>query len=215
VLDVGCGNGVSTASLARHSAEVVGIDYSAAMIERARREFPDLDNARFEVGDVLELGFDAASFDVVVTQRCLINLTSWEDQQKAIRNIARVLKPGGCFFLQEGTQQGRRQLNEVRQGFGLPAMPPVAFNLDFDETVLWSFLRGLFEIVEVRRFGLYDLVSRVVHPLLVSPEEPRYDAKINEIARGLAATMRGTDELSREFSAFLRRLDAPPTLAGT
>jgi hypothetical protein len=84
-------------------------------------------------------------------------------------------------------------------------MPDVPFNVDFDEDRLWPFLREYFEVVEVRRFGLYDLVSRVVHPLLVGPSEPKYDAKINDIARQLAAELRGMDDLSREFSAFMRR----------
>jgi hypothetical protein len=84
-------------------------------------------------------------------------------------------------------------------------MPVVPFNLDFDEETLWPFIRHDFDIVEVRRFGLYDLISRIVHPLLVSPAEPQYAAKINDVARQVAAQLRGADELSREFSAFLRR----------
>ena len=86
-------------------------------------------------------------------------------------------------------------------------MPPVPFNLDFDEEELWPFVREHFHVVEVRRFGLYDLISRVVHPLLVSPADPEYDSKINEVARDVSAKLRGMDELSREFSALLRRLD--------
>lgn len=207
ILDVGCGNGFSTAVFSRYASEVVGIDYSAPMIERAQREYGELPNVRFEVQDVLALNFPPASFDVAVSQRCLINLVSWEDQQKAIANIAQVLRPRGYFFLQEGTRQGRQRLNEVREMMGLTRMPPVAYNLDFDEDQLWPFLRRYFEIVEVRRFGLYDLISRVVHPLLVSPEEPQYDAKINAVAHRLAARLRGTDDLSREFHAVLRRLE--------
>jgi len=205
VLDVGCGNGFSTARLARHASRVLGIDYSAAMIERARRDFGGLPNVEFQVKDVLNLDLPPAAFDVAVSQRCLINLASWEAQQKALANIAAAIAPGGCFILQEGTRQGRTRLNEVRESLGLPRMPPVAYNLDFDEDKLWPFLRQFFEIVEVRRLGLYDLIARVVHPLLVSPAEPRYDAKINEIAWHVSAQLRGADDLAREFSAFLRR----------
>jgi hypothetical protein len=91
--------------------------------------------------------------------------------------------------------------------FGLRRMPAVSYNLDFDEEKLWLFLRQHFDIVEVRRFGLYDLISRVVHPLLVCPSEPQYDARINEVAWHICAKMEGVDELAREFSAFLRRPD--------
>jgi len=206
ILDVGCGNGFSSAVFARYAAQVVGIDYSSAMIERARLEYGQISNVEFQTQDVLNLDFQAAIFDVAISQRCLINLSSWKDQQKAIANITRVLKPRGYFFLQEGSQQGRERLNQVRQMMGLTRMPPVAYNLDFDENLLWPFLRQHFEIVDIRRFGLYDLVARVVHPLLVSPAEPQYDAKINDIARQLAAKMDDMGDLSREFSAVLRRL---------
>jgi SAM-dependent methyltransferase len=208
VLDVGCGNGFSTARLAERAGEVVGIDYSPAMIERARREHGHLRNVTFAVQDVLALDLPPASFDGVVSQRCLINLTSWEDQQQAIRSLAGVLKPGGSFIMQEGTRQGREALNRARERLGLPRMPPVAYNLDFDEERLWPFLETCFAVVEVRRFGLYDLISRIVHPLLVRPEEPRYEARINEVAGEVAAALPGMDELSREFSAHLRRREA-------
>jgi SAM-dependent methyltransferase len=209
VLDIGCGNGYSTALIARVASQVVGIDYSEAMIERARQEQGHAANVEFRVADILNLQLPPASFDVAVSQRCLINLPSWEAQQQALRNISQVLKPGGCLFLQEGSRQGREKLNQAREGLGLSRMPPVDYNLDFDEDKLWPFLRQSFDIVEVRRFGLYDLISRVVHPLLVSPAEPRYHAKINEVAYRLAAKYQGADELSREFSAFLRRLEEP------
>lgn len=205
ILDVGCGNGFSTAIFAKSAAEIVGIDYSPAMIERAKTNFGGMPNVHFELQDLLSLTFAQSSFDLVISQRCLINLGTWDNQQKAIANIAKVLKPGGYFFLQEGTKQGRARLDETREQLGLSRMPSVPFNLDFDEETLWPYIRRHFDIVEVRRFGLYDLISRVVHPLLVSPSEPQYEAKINDVARRLAAECRGMDYLSREFSAFLRR----------
>jgi SAM-dependent methyltransferase len=207
ILDIGCGNGFSTAIFAKYAAHVVGIDYSPAMIERAKHQFGHLSNVDFELKDVANLEFSPKSFDVVISQRCLINLPTWEAQQKAISDIASVLRTGGYFFLQEGTQQGRERLNQVREMLGLKRMPDVPYNLDFDEEQLWPFVHRYFGIVEVRRFGIYDLVSRVVHPLLVSPLEPKYNAEINRIARQVSSKLPGLDELSREFSAFLRRLD--------
>jgi ubiquinone/menaquinone biosynthesis C-methylase UbiE len=206
ILDIGCGNGFSTALFSKQAKRIVGIDYSEAMIERAQKEFEHFPNVEFKVQDVLNLEFPDRHFDVVISQRCLINLGTWESQQKALLSIKRVLKPRGFFFLQEGTRQGRERLNQIREIFGLGRMPSVPFNLDFDEERLWPFIQQYFDIVEIRRFGLYDLISRVVHPLLVSPAEPKYDAEINKVARQLSR-LRGMEEMSREFSAFLRRLD--------
>src|SRR5689334_12586072 len=100
VLDVGCGNGFSTGIFAKHAASILGIDYSPAMIERARHKVCDVENAKFEVQDVLRLDLPARTFDVAISQRCLINLTSWDAQRQAIENIASTLKPLGTFFLQ-------------------------------------------------------------------------------------------------------------------
>jgi len=205
ILDVGCGNGYSTAIFAKQAERVVAIDYSEAMIARAKREYGDIKNITFEVRDILSpLPYPAKSFDVAVAQRCLINLATWEDQQKAIEHIARVIKPSGYFVMQEGTRQGREGLNQLREQMGLPRMPDVPFNSDLDEATLWPFLRRHFEIVQVRRYGLYDLIARVVHPLLVAPAQPDYEAKINDVARQVAAATDAAGEVSRWFTAFLR-----------
>ncbi len=208
ILDVGCGSGFSTAQFSRIAGEIVGIDYIPGMIERAKREYGHIKNAQFRVADLMSLDLPSASFGAVISQRCLINLGSWENQKKAITHIARVLVPGGHYIMQEGTQQGRESLNQMRVQMGLSHMPPVAFNLDFNETLLWPFVRELFDIVHIKRFGVYDFVSRIVHPLLVSPDEPKYDAKINDVAYRLSAEFNGMDELGREFSAVLRRKDS-------
>ncbi len=205
ILDVGCGNGYSTAIFAKQAERVVAIDYSEAMIARAKREYGDIKNITFEVRDILSpLPYPAKSFDVAVAQRCLINLATWEDQQKAIEHIERMIKPSGYFVMQEGTRQGRERLNQLREQLGLPRMPDVPFNSDLDESMLWPFLRRHFEIVQVRRYGLYDLIARVVHPLLVAPAQPDYEAKINDVARQVAAASDAAGEVSRWFTAFLR-----------
>ncbi|HEV8228906.1 MAG TPA: class I SAM-dependent methyltransferase [Candidatus Limnocylindria bacterium] len=205
ILDVGCGDGYSTVIFAKQAKEIVGIDYSEPMIDRAKRQYGDIRNATFEVRDILTpLPYAAHSFDVAVAQRCFINLGTWENQQRGLDNVTRVIRPGGYFILQEGTQQGREGLNQLRERMGLERMPEVTFNTDLDEERLWPFLRKSFDVVQIRRYGLYDVVARVVHPLLVAPAQPSYEAKINEIARNLSAEIDAAGEASRWFTAFLR-----------
>lgn len=205
LLDVGCGNGYATALFAPELAEILAVDYSQAMIERARSEHVAISNVRWEVQDALELAVPAGSFDAAVTLRCLINLGSWDAQQRVINNIHRALRPGGIFLMGEGTQQGRAALNKARVRCGLTAMPPVAYNLDFDEGRLWPFLESLFEVRHVERLGLYDLVSRIIHPLVVFPEQPVYQARINEVGRHISGRLGGFNELAREFIAVLSK----------
>jgi SAM-dependent methyltransferase len=206
LFDVGCGNGYATALFAPRLSEVVAVDYSDAMIERARREHSAIKNIRWKVQDALNISEPAESFDAAVTLRCLINLGSWEEQKRAIANIHRTLRPGGVFIMGEGTRQGRAALNAARKRCGLGAMPPVAYNLDFDEEQLWPFLGKLFEVKMVERLGMYDLVSRIIHPLVVAPADPLYNARINEVGRKISEHLSGFGEIAREFIAILRKL---------
>lgn len=205
LLDVGCGNGYATAIFSKRVAEIKAVDYSAAMIERAKKEHAGLKNVRWDVQDALTLNLPKNSFDVAITLRCIINLGSWTAQQTAIRNIHQALRPGGLLLMGEGTVQGRAALNHARTACDLTVMPPVTYNLDLDEDVLWPFVSTHFDILEVRRLGLYDFISRVIHPLLVWPQEPHYDAKLNEVGRLVAERLGGFDALGREFIAVLRK----------
>lgn len=203
VIDIGCGNGHTTGLIAPLVKEVTGIDYSKAMIERARAASPRI---AFGVCDVMDLSPSGyGTFDAAISERCLINLTSWKDQKKAIGNIASVIKKGGLFLFIEGSQDGRRRLNEARGSIGLDAMPPVWHNLDFDEKKLTAYLKKFFTIEKRLHFGIYDLIARVVHPLLVAPEEPKYEARINEIAAQMALKRQDCRDISRTIFLALRK----------
>lgn len=88
ILDVGCGNGYSTLShAARFKSSFVGVDFVPEMISSAallQEKFALAGSVKFQVGDATELNFPDASFDIVTSQRCLLNLPSRESQWKAI-----------------------------------------------------------------------------------------------------------------------------------
>jgi SAM-dependent methyltransferase len=204
VLDVGCGNGYTTRRLGQLVREIVGIDYSEAMIARAQQESEGL--ATFRVKNVLELGpADFGLFDVVITERCLINLDSWAAQQQALANIASVLPAGGRLLFVEGCRQGRERLDARRAAVGLSAMPKVWHNIDFDEDATLAYLSASFEVERRLHFGVYDFVARIVHPLMVAPAAPSYDAPINAVASRLALTLDAFPELSRVLFLVLRK----------
>jgi hypothetical protein len=69
-----------------------------------------------------------------------------------------------------------------------------------------EFLSSFFSLEREIGFGTYDLVSRVVHPLLVAPDEPRYDARINEVAAKVALERSGDVMNSRIAIFCLRKL---------
>lgn len=211
VLDVGCGNGYSTRIFSGLCREVIGIDYSEAMIVRAREENPrgkksSGKSPEFHQCDILELNQAMfGSFDAAVSERCLINLADFEKQKQAIANIASVLKPGGRFIFVEGSAEGRNRLNMLRKKSGLKAMPRVWHNIDFREDETLRYMKRFFSVEDRVHFGMFDFLSRVVHPLIVSPDEPQYDARINEVAARLALDLQEFGEVSRVLFLVLRK----------
>ena len=94
VLDVGCGTGVLTGELARRTrGEVTGLDIDPAMIALAREHAP---HVRFEEGDALDLPYPEAHMDVVA---CHFLLLWVADPERAVREMARVTRPGGCVLI--------------------------------------------------------------------------------------------------------------------
>lgn len=99
LLDVGCGPGTITASLAAIVApgSVVALDAHADVVAAAARDHP-APNLSFEVGDVYALRFADASFDVVHAHQLLQHLT---DPVAALREMHRVARPGGMVAVRE------------------------------------------------------------------------------------------------------------------
>lgn len=196
VLDVGCGLGYSLIQYAsRARIEAIGIDYAKNMVSGAnellQREAPPLKGTvAFRHASVLELPFPDGYFDIVTSARCLMALLDWHLQQGALKEICRVLKPGGKLVLMEGTFEGLERLNAARASFGLD--PIAADGRDrlitqkFHERELLDFCSTLFRLERVQRFGMYYFLTRIVQPLLMAPEAPRYDHKLNEVARIVA-----------------------------
>jgi ubiquinone/menaquinone biosynthesis C-methylase UbiE len=91
-LDVACGTGVLTRAVAERvglDGTVVGLDLNEGMLAVARRKAPEIE---WKHGRAEALPFDSASFDAVVSQ---FGLMFFEDRPAALREMMRVLRPGG------------------------------------------------------------------------------------------------------------------------
>jgi len=97
LLDLGCGTGHLTADIADRGASVLGIDRSAATIERARETYPDL---RFERADARAVETDEP-FDAVFSNAALHWIPA-DDQNAVLRAVADVLRPGRRFVAEMG-----------------------------------------------------------------------------------------------------------------
>lgn len=193
VLDIGCGDGETTAVISRNfpSARFQGIDFSAEMIALAKPK-SDADRITFSTGDVRNLTdrFSAGSFDVIITNRCLINLPHKEEQYDALKQIFECLAPDGYFFGTENFVGGQAALTELRRSMDLKEIPIRWHNLYFDESEFIEKAGKIFSDVELISFSsTYYLITRVVYSALCKSEgiEPGYKHPIYEIAAALPA----------------------------
>jgi ubiquinone/menaquinone biosynthesis C-methylase UbiE len=107
VLDFGCGVGSITVGLAAAVApgEAVGIDIEPSMVAYARSlaQARGVGNARFEVASVYELPFPHEAFDAAFSRSVIEHLA---DPLAALREVRRVLRPGGVVAVDDGDYGG-------------------------------------------------------------------------------------------------------------
>lgn len=99
LLDLGCGTGRHSVEFARRGYEVVGVDLSEAMLERARRRAVDVapGSATFLRGDIQTIGLDRR-FDAVLSMFAVVGYQISDAAVRAtLANVRRHLEPGGVF----------------------------------------------------------------------------------------------------------------------
>lgn len=169
ILEVGCGNGYLSEELRERVAHLTSFDFAETMIANALGRAGERNN-RFFVGSVLDPKVSSETYDAVVCVRVLINLASHDEQRQAIRNMAGWTRPGGRLILVEGYLDGFNALNQMRQECGLATFAPAPINLYPPFSQLSPTIEELFEIASEWHSGFYDVLTRVLYPLLVGAE---------------------------------------------
>jgi demethylmenaquinone methyltransferase/2-methoxy-6-polyprenyl-1,4-benzoquinol methylase len=172
VLDACCGTGDLAVADVRAGGRVVGLDFSEGMLERARRKTAEVEWVR---GDLLELPFGDGSFDAVTVGFGVRNVA---DLERALRELRRVLRPGGRLgILEITTPRGPLRL---------------FYRLWFDRIVpiLGKLLRGgsayTYLPASVRRFPGPDDLAALLR------EAGFDDVSFRLLAGGIVALHRGT-----------------------
>jgi ubiquinone/menaquinone biosynthesis C-methylase UbiE len=190
VLDIGCGNGSTLIHLAKvKECSGVGIDYANELLKLAEQATIEQNlqhKLKFYNIDIMALNNDLGKFQYIITQRCLINLDTLNEQRSAFGAIIKLLNQGGYYYMIESFNDGNRNLNVIRECFQLEPMEAPWHNLFFElEEILGWQKHNPAIVEEVSHFAsTYYFLSRVVYAKLSADRnEPlRYDSDINRIS---------------------------------
>ena len=175
VLEVGCGNGYVALQLVHEfDIDLAAMDFSPELIAQAKSQpvAGTRGKVTFSVGDILALDAREA-FDLIFSVRCLQNLMSWNDQKVALANIARALRPGSEYIMEESFWTGLNNLNEARGELGLEAISESWHNVFFHEQETKEFMAsvGCVYVDQVPFLSGYYFGSRVLLPALMPKDK--------------------------------------------
>lgn len=98
VLDIAAGTGTSSVEYTRDGAEVIAADFSSGMVAEGKKRYGTHPRLRFQQADAMDLPFPDDSFDVTTISYGLRNV---HDPKKALKEMARVTRPGGRIVVVE------------------------------------------------------------------------------------------------------------------
>jgi len=189
ILDIGCGNGITAIEIARrYSVDVMGIDFAEEMIAAAKSMAVGQQlrgSVKFQTGDVRKPSDFSEKFDLIYTERALINLPDWSAQQQAIIGITSLLVDGGLYVMCENSQDGLDEINSLRERSGLPKIIPPWHNRYFRDAELQTITFPKVKLEGINYFSsTYYFLSRVVNAWLAAQDgqEPQYEAPVNKLA---------------------------------
>ncbi|MCL6298551.1 MULTISPECIES: class I SAM-dependent methyltransferase [Streptomyces] len=179
VLDYGCGYGRLTAELAgRGYRSVRGVDVSAALIARGRREHPELDLLRW---GGFPLPFEDASFDAALLFAVLTCVPGDADQKAIAGELGRLVRPGGVLYLSDVplqddalNQERYRRYAERHGTYGVFETPDGGVFRHHPPELLRETVRAAgFSLLAERRGSVATLDGRTAERLqLVARREP-------------------------------------------
>jgi SAM-dependent methyltransferase len=175
ILEVGCGNGHNCVfmSKALPNAHFFGIDYSKEMVEAAiqfRGAQGLKDRFHVQWGDMMKLADDVSvpnDFDVVFTDRVLINLNTHQMQRDAVDQLWAKIRPGGYVRILENFTTVYEQQNDLREVMLLDRRKPDSYNLFIDDKSWVDHCTKSMKLVMCDNFGsLHDILLYVLIPAL-------------------------------------------------
>ena len=194
ILEAGSGTGHNCISIAESfpNASIHGFDYIPEMVNNAEslNKKIGLKNIEYSCQDLLKIDESPLAknaFDVVFTNRCLINLNTHQLQNKAVKNLAKLVSKDGILLLAENPKIKFERQNYLRSLIGLSARTPPEFNLLINQDDLIQTAEANdFELIYEDNFSsLHDLLLYVLIPA-INDGKIDYNHPILEVARELS-----------------------------
>lgn len=182
ILDAGCGEGEGTLEYSQiPGVKIHAADFSKIRLKKAAERLSKRKNVVLKKIDFLDKYSLDKIYDIIISQRFLINLVEWKLQQKVLLDFKSMLKKGGKLVMLEGSIGGVEALNKLRKAFGLDPIPVKWHNLFFRDKTLIKFMteNGL-KLVEENGLGEYFMLTRGVRPYF--EKDLSWNAKFNIIA---------------------------------
>jgi ubiquinone/menaquinone biosynthesis C-methylase UbiE len=177
VLDAGCGTGQYIPVLLAQAGRVIAVDHSQASIELASGCVPAADASRvtFHAADIRRLPVEDASVDAVVSNGVLQHIPTEEARLEALRELHRVLRPGGRVAL--NVYRWRGHIRRDKEGYWPTGIYRYAFTARelrraFDDAGFSAVRVGGTVVAPAlcERLGIgVDLQRRLVHNVLARP----------------------------------------------
>jgi SAM-dependent methyltransferase len=209
VLDVGCGPGVilAAAIAADHRARGTGLDLSPLRVQQAQERNIGSRRLQFFRGDVQQMPFESASFDVVYT-RMLLQYVS--DKEKAVEELVRVCKPGGRVLLQDLDGQlvwhyPEDALMQQTVKRVLTSLEQTGFDPFVGRKLFWLARHAGLDNVRVQA-ECYHLIAGTITPTLFKQWELKLEIAKPRMKDALGSAYEAEEEV-RRFLSYLRRPD--------
>lgn len=182
ILDAGCGEGEGTLAYAAVPGVVISAaDFSETRLIKAKERLKDHGNVTFHQIDFSENYSLDPDFDIIISQRFIINFTDWQTQQRVIRGLLATLRPGGILLMLEGCRQGMDALNEFRAAWGLAPIPAKWHNLFLDDQALIAYMQEQgCRLIDEDGLGVYFMLTRGIRPIFDNTFE--WACEFNRIA---------------------------------
>ena len=133
VADLGCGTGALAFELSRHVGRVIGVDNTPAMLDAAKQRTSGCKNIDLRQGDLESLPIDDGECDAAMM---VLVLTYLAEPENALREMARVIRPGGkaviVDVMRHDRDDFRREMGQQNMGYEQEAVSAMLIDAGFD-----------------------------------------------------------------------------------